>query len=333
MKKHLLNRVTKLDEKLNILTYIANTPLLKLSKPGEEGIFGDLKANLYAKLESRNPSGSIKDRIAKYMIEQAEKRGNLKPGYTIVEATSGNTGIAFSFVSAIKGYKMVVVMPEDMTVERQQMMRAYGAEVVLTPQDEYVEGSVEKAKELAKQPGWWMPAQFDNFDNVVAHRETTGKEILKQIPGGKVDTFIASVGTGGTLMGVAQALRAVNPDVKIIAAQPEDSLELTGGDAGKHKIEGIADGFIPAIVDTSKIDEVINVADDDAVRVSRILAAKKGLFVGISSGCNVFAALKIAKNLEKGQNVVTILPDSADRYLSTGLFEDVEAEDVAFSIG
>jgi cysteine synthase A len=325
--------VINLDEKLDILDYIANTPLLRLSNPGEEGIFGNFDANLYAKLESRNPSGSIKDRIARYMIEQAEKRGDLKPGYTIVEATSGNTGIAFSFVSAIKGYKMVVVMPEDMTVERQQMMKAYGAEVILTPQDEYVEGAVEKAKELAKQSGWWMPAQFDNFDNVAAHRETTGKEILKQIPGGKVDAFIASVGTGGTLMGVTQALRTINPNVKSIAAQPEDSTELTGGDAGKHKIEGIADGFIPAIVDTSKIDKVINVADDDAVRISRILAAKKGLFVGISSGCNVFAALKIARTMKKGQNVVTVLPDSADRYLSTGLFEQVEAKDVAFSIG
>jgi cysteine synthase A len=333
MMKHLEINVINLDENKSILDDIANTPLLKLSNPGEGGIFGNFKANLFVKVESRNPSGSIKDRIAKYMIEQAEKRGDLKPGYTIVEATSGNTGIAFSFVSAIKGYKMVVVMPEDMSVERQQMMRAYGAEVVLTPQDEYVEGAVEKAKELAKQPGWWMPAQFDNFDNVTAHRETTGKEILQQIPGGKVDAFIASVGTGGTLMGVAQALRTVNPDVKIIAAQPEDSLELTGGDAGKHKIEGIADGFVPGIVDTSKIDEVINVADDDAVKISRILAAKKGLFVGISSGCNIFAALKIVKNMKKGQNVVTVLPDSADRYLSTGLFDEVEAEDVAFSIG
>jgi cysteine synthase A len=328
MINHLEINVINLEMRNSILDDIANTPLLKLSKPGEIGIFGNFEANLYAKVESRNPSGSIKDRIAKFMIEQAEKRGDLKPGFTIVEATSGNTGIAFSFVSAIKGYKMVVVMPEDMTVERQQIMRAYGAEVVLTPQDVYVEGSVEKAKELAKQPGWWMPAQFDNFDNVIAHRETTGKEILQQIPGGKVDAFVASVGTGGTLMGVGQALRAVNPNVKIYAAQPEGSTELTGGEPGEHRIEGIADGFIPGIVDTSKIDSVFNVIDADAIRVSRILASKYGLFVGPSSGCNVAVALKVARRLKKGQNVVTVLPDSADRYLSTGLFEDVEPEDV-----
>jgi len=312
----------------NVLEAIGNTPIIKLNSTLEP--FCSFEANLWAKLESVNPSGSIKDRIAKYMIEQAEKRGQIKPGSTIVEATSGNTGIAFSMVAAAKGYKMVVVMPETMTKERQQMMKAYGARVTLTPGDEYVEGSVRIAKELSSKLGWWMPAQFDNADNVTAHRETTGKEILSQVPGGTVDAFIASVGTGGTLMGVAQALRAVNPKVKIIAAQPAHSQELTGGKAGKHKIEGIADGFIPSIVDTSLIDETINITDNDAVWFSRQLATQKGLFVGVSSGCNVFAAIEIAKRMKKGQNVVTVLPDNADRYLSIGLFE---AEDVVVPAG
>jgi len=318
---------------LSVLESIGNTPLIKLSTPGKPGVFGNFEGNLFAKMEFVNPSGSLKDRIARYMFEQAETRGDLKPGYTIVEATSGNTGIAFSMVAAVKGYKMVVVMPETMTKERVQIMQAYGAEVILTPGDEYVEGSVRKAKELAKQPGWWMPAQFDNFDNVTAHRETTGQEILAQVPGGKVDAFIASVGTGGTLMGVAQALRAVNPQAKIIAAQPAHSQELTGGQAGKHKIEGVADGFVPSIVDTALIEETINVTDEDAVSMCRRLAAEKGLFVGVSSGCNVFAALRVVRRMKKGQNVVTVLPDSADRYLSIGLFEKVKADEVVVPEG
>jgi cysteine synthase A len=301
-----------------VLSFVGNTPMINLEFPNTE-------AMLLAKLEFLNPSGSIKDRIAKYMIEQAEKRGDLKPGGTIVEATSGNTGIAFSMVAAAKGYKMVVVMPETMTKERQQMMQAYGARVNLTPGDQYVEGSVRVAKELAQKiSSWWMPAQFDNFDNVEAHRLTTGKEILEQVPGGKVDAFVASVGTGGTLMGVAKALKTVNPNVQIIAAQPAGSKELTGGKAGKHKIEGIADGFIPQIVDTTIIDETINVTDNDAVNMSRYMAKTWGLFVGISSGCNVFAALEVARRLKKGDVVVTVLPDSADRYLSIGLFDDKE---------
>ena len=313
-----------------VLELIGRTPLIKLNDSGRRtgpSRFANLEANLFAKLEFLNPSGSVKDRMAKYMIEQAEKRGDLKSGNTIVEATSGNTGVSFAMVGAVKGYKIVIVMPETMTKERQQMMRAYGAEVVLTPGDQYVKGSVDKAKELAKQPGWWMASQFDNFDNVAAHRETTGKEILEQVPGGKVDAFVASVGTGGTLMGVAEALRAVNPEVKIIAAQPATSRELTGGEPGKHRIEGIADGFVPKIVDKSRIHETINVRDEDAVRFCRVLATEKGLFCGISSGCNVFAALRIARGMKKGQNLVTVLPDSADRYLSIGLFE-AEAEQV-----
>ena len=310
----------------SVLDFVGNTPLIQLNSP--KGVFSTFKSSLFAKVEYVNPSGSIKDRIAKYMIEQAEKRGELKPGYTIVEATSGNTGIAFSMAGAAKGYKVVIVMCESMTQERHQFMRAYGAEVVSTPADQGLNGCVSKAKEIAKQPDWWMPAQFDNYDNVEAHRLIMGKEILEQVPGGWVDAFVAGVGTGGTLMGVGKALKKVNPDVRIIAAQPAGSQELTGGKAGEHKIDGIGDGFIPSIVDKSLIDEVVNVEDEEAVNWSRMLAREKGLFAGISSGANVYAAVQIAKRMKKGQNIVTVLPDSADRYASLGLFEDIKAEEI-----
>lgn len=310
----------------SVLDFVGNTPLIQLNR--SKGVFSTFKANLYAKVEYVNPSGSIKDRIAKYLIEQAEKRGNLKPGYTIVEATSGNTGIAFSMAGAAKGYKVVIVMCENMTEERRQFIRAYGAQVISTPAEQSLEGCVCKAKELAKQQGWWMPAQFDNTDNVQVHMLTTAKEILNQVPKGLVDAFVAGVGTGGTLMGLTKALKKVNPDVKIVAVQPAGSQELTGGKAGEHRIAGIGDGFIPSIVDTSIIDEVINVEEEDAANFSRRLARENGLFVGISSGANVYAAVQIAKKMKKDQNVVTILPDNADRYASLGLFEDIKAEDV-----
>ena len=298
-----------------VLDFIGKTPMIKLDFP-------DIEATIYAKLEYLNPSGSIKDRIAKYMIEQAEKRGDLKPGYTIVEATSGNTGIAFSMVSAAKGYKMIVVMPEVMSIERRRIMQAYGAQVVLTPAKEFVEGSVRKAKEIASQPKHWLAGQFTNPDNVAAHRETTGKEILEQT-GGKVDAFVAGVGTGGTLMGVAEALRAHNPNVKIIGVEPAGSPVISkGGPAGPHKIEGIGDGFIPDIVDVSKVDDWILVTDEEAIGMARRLSRERGLFVGISSGANVVAARKVAEKLGKGKVVVTVLPDSADRYYSTDLFKE-----------
>jgi len=310
----------------SVLDFVGNTPLIQLNRP--KGVFSTFKSNLYAKVEYVNPSGSIKDRIAKYLIEQAEKRGDLKPGYTIVEATSGNTGIAFSMAGAAKGYKVVIVMCENMTEERRQFIRAYGAQVISTPAEQSLEGCVCKAKELAKQQGWWMPAQFDNRDNIQVHMLTTAKEILNQVPNGIVDAFIAGVGTGGTLMGLAKALKKVNLDVKIVAAQPAGSQELTGGKAGEHRIAGISDGFIPSIVDTSLIDDVINVGDEEAVNWSRMLARENGLFVGISSGANVYAAVQIAKKMKKDQNVVTVLPDNADRYASLGLFEDIKAEDI-----
>jgi cysteine synthase A len=310
----------------SVLDFVGNTPLIQLNST--EGVFGSFEANLYAKLEYVNPSGSIKDRIAKYMIEQAEKRGDLKKYDTIVEATSGNTGIAFSMAGAAKGYKVVIVMCETMTQERRNFMRAYGAEVILTPACDSLKGAVAKAKELAEKPGCWMPAQFDNFDNVEAHRILMGKEIIDQVPKGWVDAFVAGVGTGGTLMGVAKALKEVNPDVKIVAAQPSGSQELTGGKSGEHRIDGIGDGFIPNIVDTSVIEEAVNVDDETAVSMSRLLAKEKGLFAGVSSGANVYAAIQIAKQLKKGQTVVTVLPDSQDRYASLGIFTDKTAKEI-----
>jgi cysteine synthase A len=310
----------------SVLDFVGNTPLIQLNSP--KGVFSTFKSNLYTKVEYLNPSGSIKDRIAKYMIEQAEKRGELKPGYTIIEATSGNTGIAFSMAGAAKGYKVIVIMCENMTEERRQFIHAYGAEVISTPADQGLKGCVSKAKELAKQPRFWMPAQFDNYDNVEVHRLIMAKEILEQVPRGWVDAFVAGVGTGGTLMGVGKALKKINPDVKIVAAQPKGSQELTGGKAGEHRIDGIGDGFIPSIVDKSLIDEVVNVEDSKAVNWSRMLAREKGLFAGISSGANVYAAVQIAKQMKKGQNVVTVLPDSADRYASLGLFTDMKAKEI-----
>ncbi len=310
----------------SVLDFVGNTPLIQLNS--SEGIFSTFEANLYAKVEYVNPSGSIKDRIAKYMIEQAEKRGDLKPGYTIIEATSGNTGIAFSMAGAAKGYKVVIIMCETMTEERRNFMRAYGAEVVSTPSCDGLKGAVNKAKQLAKQSGWWMPAQFDNYDNVETHRIIMGKEIIEQVPNGWVDAFVAGVGTGGTLMGVAKALKEVNPAVQIVAAQPASSQELTGGKVGEHRIDGIGDGFIPSIVDQSIIDDAVNVEDETAVNWSRLLAREKGLFAGISSGANVYAAVQIAKKMKKGQTVVTVLPDSADRYASLGIFTDKKAKEI-----
>jgi cysteine synthase A len=310
----------------SILDFVGNTPLIQLKS--SEGVFSTFKSRLFTKVEYVNPSGSIKDRIAKYMIEQAEKRGELKTGDTIVEATSGNTGIAFCMAGAAKGYKVVIVMCESMTRERRQFMHAYGGEVLLTPADEGLKGAVNKAQEIAEQLGGWMPNQFDNQDNVEAHRLIMAKEIIEQVPDGWVDAFVAGVGTGGTLMGVAKALKEINPNVKIVAAQPTGSQELTGGEMGEHRIDGIGDGFIPSIVDLSLIDEVVNVEDDEAVSWSRMLAREKGLFAGISSGANVFAAVQVARKLNRGQNVVTVLPDSADRYTSLGLFEDIEAEEI-----
>lgn len=273
---------------------------------------------IFAKLEYLNPSGSIKDRIAKYMIEKAEGSGLLRSGMTIVEPTSGNTGIAFSMISSVKGYKFIAVMPEFASKERIKIMKHYGAKVVLTPKEDNMKGAVEKAKELVQELNGFMPNQFENENNILAHQETTGKEILNQME--NVDFFVAGVGTGGTLIGIAKALREKNKDTKIIAVEPTSSPLLSQGKIGYHKIEGIGEDFIPKILEENLdlIDEIITVTDEQAIETAKKLV-KEGLFAGISSGANVYASLKIAKKL-KNKRIVTILPDSADRYYSTELF-------------
>lgn len=281
---------------------IGNTPLIKI------------RENIFAKLEAANPSGSIKDRMALYMLEMAEKNNEIKLGYEIIEGTSGNTGISFAMIAALKGYKFTAIMPGTMSVERRQIISAYGASFILT---RTMEDAVKKLEEFITKENVWVPTQFDNQMNVDCHRETTGKEILQQF--GKIGAFVAGVGTGGTLMGVAEALRKTFPDVKIVAVEPAESAVLSGGKAGVHKIQGIGPGFIPRIVDISKIDEVVKVKSDDAIEMTRKLARENGLFVGISSGANVLASLVIAKKMPN-ENIVTVLPDSANRYLSMELF-------------
>jgi len=287
---------------------IGNTPLLRL------------RSGIFTKLESVNPSGSIKDRMASYMIEQAERRGELKPGSEILEATSGNTGIAFAMLSASKGYRFTAVLPGNMSRERVKMMEAFGASVVVTPAKDDIAGAIRKYEELAKErPDAWLPRQFNNTDNIDAHRGT-GKEILSQL--GHVDVFVAGVGTGGTLMGVTKTLKEANPDVRIVAIEPAESSVLGGKKGGPHGIQGIGEGFIPPLLDMRLLDEVIAIGSSDAIKMAARLAREEGLLVGISSGANVLAALKIAKPLGKGKNVVTVLPDRGERYLSTGLFNN-----------
>lgn len=302
----------------SVLELIGNTPMVRLNRIARE-----VEASIFAKLEFLNPSGSIKDRIALKMIAEAEKAGLLKPGFTIVEPSSGNTAIALSLVAAMKGYKMTAVMPKVMSVERRKIIKTYGADVLLTPAKEFVEGSTKKAEELAKKPGVYLPNQFANPENVAAHRETTAKEIWEQT-GGKVDAFVAGVGTGGTLIGVAEGLREKQGSVKIVAVEPAESPVLSGGRPGFHRIEGIGDGFISEILKRGShlIDEVMTVRDEDAIKMARRLIMEEGLFVGISSGANVYASIKVAEELGKEKTVVTVLPDNAYRYFSTDLFKD-----------
>ena len=300
----------------NVLELIGSTPMVKLNKTTK-----GVKATVLAKLEFLNPSGSIKDRIAKHMIESAEKKGILKPDSVIAVATSGNTGIAFAMAAAVKGYKMIVVMPKEMSGERRKMILAYGAEIVFTPGCESdVEKSIKKVEEMArKNPKIWVADQFTNIDNVVAHRETTAREILAQT-GGKVDAFVAGVGTGGTLTGVAELLKKKIPNVRIVAVEPAECAVLSGGKKGPHRIEGIGDGFVPKILRLDLIDEVIAVPDEEAIKMSRRLAKEEGIFAGISSGANVSAALRVAGSLGEEKAVVTVLPDSGQRYFSTDLY-------------
>lgn len=298
----------------NILDLVGNTPVVELAK------INNTKSTILAKLEALNPSGSIKDVMALYMIDIAEKNGMLKPGNKIIEATSGNTGISFAMLAPLKGCEFVVVMPEHMSKERRQMMRAFGAEIVLTPEKEDFAGALERLEQLAKEnQDAWLPRQFDNPDNIAAHREITGKRILEEI-GGRIDVFVAGVGTGGTLMGVAEALKGVYRDVRIVAVEPAESAVMSGGKSGSHIIQGIGPGFIPSLVNMSLVDEVIKVKSNDALDMTRRLIKEEGLMVGISSGANVLAALEVAQRSGKGKTIVTILPDRGERYLSMNLF-------------
>lgn len=297
---------------------IGRTPLLELSHIEKEY---KLKAKIVAKLEYLNPAGSVKDRIAKAMIDEAENSGKLRTGSVIIEPTSGNTGIGLAAVAAARGYRIVIVMPETMSVERRQLMKAYGAELVLTDGSKGMKGAIEKAEELAKEiPDSFLAGQFVNPANPKIHRETTGPEIYQDTDG-KVDIFVAGVGTGGTVTGVGEYLKSQNPDIQVIAIEPASSPVLSEGKAGAHKIQGIGAGFVPDVLNTNIYDRVITVDEEDAFRVGRMIGQKEGVLVGISSGAAAHAAIELAKLPEnEGKNIVVLLPDTGDRYLSTPLF-------------
>ena len=299
---------------------VGGTPLLELTNLEKE--LG-LKARILAKLEYLNPAGSVKDRVAKRMIEDAEVRGDLKEGSVIIEPTSGNTGIGLAAIAAAKGYRIIIVMPETMSVERRQLMKAYGAELVLTDGSKGMTGAIEKANELAKETlGGYVPGQFVNPSNPAAHRETTGPEIYRDTDG-EVDYFIAGVGTGGTVTGVGEYLKSQKPEVKVIAVEPASSPVLTTGKGGPHKIQGIGAGFVPDVLNTKVYDEVIPVSNEDAFEYGRKVGRQEGVLVGISSGAAVAAAVEVAKRPEsEGKTIVVLLPDTGDRYLSTPLFSE-----------
>ena len=299
---------------------IGHTPLLELTHIEKEE---KLEARILAKLEYFNPAGSVKDRIAKGIIDDAEKSGALKPGATLIEPTSGNTGIGLASVAAARGYKLIIVMPDTMSVERRQLIKAYGAELVLSEGAKGMKGAIEKANELAAQiPGSFIPGQFTNPANPKAHFETTGPEIYEDTDG-DVDIFVAGVGTGGTVTGVGEYLKSRKPDVKVVAVEPASSAVLSTGKAGPHKIQGIGAGFVPEVLNTRIYDEIIPVTNEDAFATGRLVGHKEGVLVGISSGAAVWAAVQLAKRPEnKGKTIVVLLPDTGDRYLSTPLFAD-----------
>ena len=297
---------------------VGNTPLVEVTNIEKKE---QLKARLLVKLEYFNPAGSVKDRVGKAMIEDAERTGRLKPGSVIIEPTSGNTGIGLAAVSAVKGYRMILTMPDTMSVERRNILKAYGAEIVLTPGEKGMSGAIEKAEELAKEiPDSFIPGQFDNPVNPRAHMESTGPEMW-QDTNGQVDIFVASVGTGGTLTGTGTYLKEKNPRIKVIAVEPSTSAVLSGGSAGPHKIQGIGAGFIPKVLDTRVYDEIITVDNEAPFATAKMLARTEGLLTGISSGAALYAAIEVARRPEnEGKTIVALLPDSGDRYYSTALF-------------
>ncbi len=304
----------------DITELIGRTPVVRLHRLPENGAAGE-SAAVYLKLEYFNPGASVKDRIALSMIEAAEAAGRLQPGATIVEPTSGNTGIGLAMVAAVRGYRLILVMPETMSIERRKLLAAYGAEFILTPGPQGMKGAVDKALELVREnPGYFLPQQFENPANPEVHRRTTAQEILAQM-GDDLDAFVAGVGTGGTITGVGQVLKAAIPGVKIVAVEPAASPVLSGGQPGPHKIQGIGAGFIPAVLQREVIDEIITVANEDALVTARRLAREEGLLVGISSGAAVHAALQVARRLGAGQKVLALAPDTGERYLSTELFK------------
>ncbi len=299
---------------------IGNTPLVELVNI--KNTFG-FDASLLAKLEYFNLSGSVKDRVAKAMIEDAEERGILKPGSVIIEPTSGNTGIGLAAIGAVKGYRVILTMPETMSIERRNILKAYGAEIVLTEGATGMKGAIDKAEKLAKEiENSYIPDQFSNLSNPDIHRKTTGPEIWRDTDG-KLDIFVAGVGTGGTITGVGEYLKSKNPNIKVVAVEPEGSPVLSEGKGGPHKIQGIGAGFIPPILNTSIYDEVIKVENEDAFKFGKLITKKEGILVGISSGAALYAAIKVAERKEnKGKNIVVLLPDTGDRYYSTPLFEE-----------
>jgi cysteine synthase len=299
----------------DVLSQIGRGALIELPHINNTG------CKILAKSEIFNPSGSVKDVMAFYMVCEAERKGLLKRGTKVMEVTTGNTGIAFAMISAIKGYEFTAVMPEHMSVERRQMMEAFGAKIVLTPAEDDMKGAIRKLEELTEShPDAWLPNQFGNPDNVMAHKEITGKSILEQYKD-NIDVFVAGVGTGGTLMGVAQALKKVCPDVKIVAVEPFESAVMNGGQPQIHNIQGIGEGFIPELVHMDEIDQVIAIRTEDAMDMMARLAREEGLMVGISSGANVLASLQVAETIGPGKTIVTLLPDRGERYLSLKRFE------------
>lgn len=298
----------------NIIETIGNTPTVKLNK-----LRGENDAEVYVKLEMFNPGGSVKDRIGLSMIDDAEKRGIINKDTVIVEPTSGNTGIGLAMVCAAKGYKLLLVMPEQFSIERRKIMEALGAELVLTSKEKGIPGAVEKAEELVKEnPNYFMPQQFKNPANPEIHRKTTAQEIVRDVP--DLDAFVGGVGTGGTVTGVGEVLKTKNKNIKIVAVEPKDSPVLSGGKPGPHKIQGIGAGFVPDVMNLETVDEIVKVNNEDSMETARRLAREEGIFVGISSGAAVFAALKVARDLGKGKKVVVILPDTGERYLTTELW-------------